>query len=105
MNLDIIEVEHHDVTMRTTLTLDDDVAQKLEAVAKRDGTSFKETVNTLLRRGLASQETRPRRQRRFRVLAFRSAFGAGVDPLRLNQLVDELEVEHASQRIRSNGAR
>ncbi len=90
--------------MRTTLTLDDDVAHKLEAVAKRDGTSFKDTVNTLLRRGLAAQESRVRLPRRFRVEPFRSAFCGGVDPMRLNQLVDELEVERAVQRIRSDRA-
>jgi hypothetical protein len=41
--------------MRTTLTLDDDVAAKLEAEARRTGLSFKETVNSTLRIGLASK--------------------------------------------------
>jgi plasmid stability protein len=53
--------------MRTTLTLDEDVAAKLKAEAARSGRSFKETVNETLRRGLA---TRPRRRDRrpFRVV-------------------------------------
>ena len=38
--------------MRTTLTLDEDVAAKLRAEARRSGNSFKETVNEALRRGL-----------------------------------------------------
>ena len=38
--------------MRTTLTLDDDVARKLQAEMRRSGTSFKQTVNECLRRGL-----------------------------------------------------
>ncbi|PYS27035.1 MAG: hypothetical protein DMF75_21135 [Acidobacteria bacterium] len=38
--------------MRTTLTLDDDVAAKLDADARRSGRSFKETVNHYLRLGL-----------------------------------------------------
>lgn len=44
--------------MRTTLTLDDDVAAKLKAEARRTGKSFKETVNTALRRSLSSARAR-----------------------------------------------
>ena len=40
--------------MRTTLTLDDDVAAKLDADARKSGRSFKETVNHYLRLGLNS---------------------------------------------------
>ncbi len=38
--------------MRTTLTLDDDVARLVQDEVQRSGASFKGTVNTLLRRGL-----------------------------------------------------
>ena len=38
--------------MRTTLTLDDDVAVLLKRLVKRRGTSLKETVNEALRNGL-----------------------------------------------------
>lgn len=41
--------------MRTTLTIDDDVAAKLEAEARRTGLSFKEVVNTMLRIGLSAK--------------------------------------------------
>jgi hypothetical protein len=40
--------------MRTTLTLDPDVAAKLKEEARRQGISFKEAVNSNLRRGLAT---------------------------------------------------
>ncbi len=43
-------IYHHD--MRTTLTLDNDVAGKLKEEMKRSGKSFKETVNSVLRNGL-----------------------------------------------------
>jgi plasmid stability protein len=50
---------HQDV--RTTLTLDEDVAAKLKAETRRSGRSFKETVNEILRRGLVTRPgTRPR---------------------------------------------
>ena len=39
--------------MRTTLTLDDDVAARLEQAMRKSGRSFKETVNDALREGLA----------------------------------------------------
>ena len=38
--------------MRTTLTLDDDVAAKLRAESRRSGRSFKQVVNDFLRRGM-----------------------------------------------------
>ncbi len=42
--------------MRTTLTLDDDIAKLLEQEQRRSGASFKATVNRLLRRGLTAVE-------------------------------------------------
>ena len=41
--------------MRTTLTLDDDVATKLRAEAQRAGRPIRDVVNDTLRRGLASR--------------------------------------------------
>lgn len=38
--------------MRTTLTLDEDVAAKLQALARRSGQPFRQVVNDVLRRGL-----------------------------------------------------
>ena len=42
--------------MRTTLTLDDDVARLVEKEAKRSGDSFKQVVNRLLRLGLTASK-------------------------------------------------
>ena len=39
--------------MRTTLTLDDDVAAKLKSLARRSGRPFRDVVNDTIRRGLA----------------------------------------------------
>jgi hypothetical protein len=47
--------------MRTTLTLDEDVAAKLKAEARRAGRPFRDVVNDALRRGLESR--RPNRSR------------------------------------------
>jgi len=39
--------------MRTTITLDDDVAAKIQAKVRKSGRPFKEVVNDALRAGLA----------------------------------------------------
>lgn len=41
--------------MRTTLTLEDDVAAKLRVEMRRTGKTFRDTVNEYLRRGLMSR--------------------------------------------------
>jgi hypothetical protein len=89
--------------MRTTLTLDDDVAAKLKQLSERQKLSFKETVNAVLRRGLVAQDRGQRRAAPFRVETFSSAFQQGVDTLRLNQLSDEIEVDHALTRVEARG--
>jgi hypothetical protein len=43
--------------MRTTLTLDDDVAASLQAEARHTGRPFKSVVNEYLRAALAQQKT------------------------------------------------
>lgn len=40
------------MSQRTTLTLDDDVAARLERVARRSGRPYRVVVNEALRRGL-----------------------------------------------------
>lgn len=81
--------------MRTTLALDDDLAEKLQAMAHKQRTTFRKVVNETLRRGLSTQMQRVARTKLFRTDTFESPFRSGVDPVRLNQLVDELEVEHS----------
>ena len=46
--------------MRTTLTLDDDIAAKLVSASRKSGKPFKQVVNAALRRGLL--ETQAARQ-------------------------------------------
>ncbi len=86
--------------MRTTLTLDDDVAAKLKDYVRRKGVSFKAAVNTVLRRGFAAQERRGAQTNAYRVAVFHSPFSPGVDPQRLNQLADDLEAAEATTHLR-----
>jgi hypothetical protein len=48
--------------MRTTLTLDDDVAAALERLRKSRDASLKQLVNEALRRGLEEMRGRPKRR-------------------------------------------
>jgi hypothetical protein len=78
--------------MRTTVTLEPDVAAKLKELAHRRRASFKETLNEVLRRGLTSQAIAGPSER-FVVEPHSGGFRPGVDAAKLNQLIDDLEVE------------
>jgi hypothetical protein len=53
--IDITASSWHDCEMRTTLTLDDDVAALLKRAMSRRNRSLKDIVNDVLRDGLARQ--------------------------------------------------
>ncbi len=78
--------------MRTTLTIGDDLAGLLQRKARELDKPFKELVNTALRKGLAENLS----QKNVNITVRTHDFGAtraGLDMDRLNQFVDELEVE------------
>jgi hypothetical protein len=52
--------------MRTTLTIDDDVAATLQQLRKKGDASFKDLVNDALRRGLKDMAARPKPASAFR---------------------------------------
>lgn len=78
--------------MRTTLTLDDDVAAFLKEQCRLHNKPFKQMVNEVLRRGMAPV-TGGVEVPEFRVVPNPSGLLPGIDPQKLNQLYDQLEVE------------
>lgn len=86
-------------SMRTTLTLEPDVAERVQKEVERSGRAMKTVVNQALRVGLGIQDT-PRRPRRFEVKAHSFGFKPGVDLDRMNRLNDELEAEEAVRKLR-----
>jgi hypothetical protein len=76
--------------MRTTLTLEDDVAAKLKEEMGRTGRSFKETVNEILREGLRAARTREP-DRPFVVRARDLGSRAGVDFDNIAELIEQAE--------------
>src|SRR5687767_9359073 len=78
--------------MRTTLTIDDDVAALLREEAIRQGLPFKQALNRTLRLGLRAAAG-PATRQPFRVEPHPLELRPGFDPDKMNQLADELEDE------------
>jgi hypothetical protein len=87
-----------DVLMRTTLSLDPDVAERVRQEMKRSGHGLKRVINEALRLGLGLAGKR-RRPAPFAVQAHSFGFRPGFDLDRLNQLVDELEVAEQARTL------
>lgn len=79
--------------MRTTLTIEDHLADALKDLAHNSGRSFKAVVNEAIHRGLTDGEKPTPAQQPFHVEASARGFLPGIDPIKLNQLLDELEVD------------
>ena len=77
--------------MRTTLTLEPEVAEKLRAEAALGSRTFKDIVNQALKRGLGIEKSEP--EKPFEVITFSSDFQPGVDQMKLQQYLDDEEVE------------
>jgi len=82
--------------MRTTLTLDEELARQLKKLASSTGRSFKVVVNEAIRKGLSLGDGPVDVKRPFRIRPKACGFRPGVDPLKLNQLYDDLETEDLS---------
>jgi hypothetical protein len=85
----------YDAHVRTTLTLEGDLAERLKRVAADEGITFKAAVNRALRDGLEAQ-SRPRRHRTdARPLQLR----VGTDVTKALQLGDSFEDEEIAREV------
>jgi hypothetical protein len=82
--------------MRTTVTLDPDVAAKLKKVARERGISFKQALNQAVRAGL---ETGRARRRPFRQYTQPMGLRPGVPIDKALQLAAMLEDEEAIREL------
>jgi hypothetical protein len=82
--------------VRTTITLDADVAARLRALARERGISFKAAVNAVLRRGLAEgdEPARP-----FRVTPRALGLRPGVDLDKALALAARLEDDETIRKL------
>lgn len=90
--------------MRTTLTLDPDVARMIEDEVHRRRQPIKQVINDALRRGLSAPGTRDRRPKSYKLVPHTATLRPGFDPAGFNRLADELEDEAvvAKRRKRSS---
>jgi hypothetical protein len=84
--------------MRTTLTLDDDLAGLLKQRARELGIPFKEAVNRTIRAGMG-EATAARRHPVPKTISHSFGFRPGIDLDKLGQLADELEAEAFADKI------
>jgi hypothetical protein len=75
--------------VRTTLTLDDDVAHLLEREIRRRGTSLKQAVNYFLRLGIAADK-KPS-QKKFQVKPRELGLPPGLSSDNVAELIERLE--------------
>ncbi|HEV2382014.1 MAG TPA: DUF2191 domain-containing protein [Terriglobia bacterium] len=76
--------------MRTTLTLDDDIAAKLRTEVRRSGQPFKEVVNQTLRIGL-NYHVQAKSLPPYKVKARDLGLRPGFDLDNIEELLDRLE--------------
>jgi hypothetical protein len=76
--------------VRTTLTIDDDIAVLVEQEVRRSGDSFKGTINRLLRRGLTTEDRNAERKR-FVVTPLFMGVRPGQNYDNIEALLEELE--------------
>jgi hypothetical protein len=84
--------------MRTTVTLDPDVAAKLKKTAREAGISFKEVLNTTVRRGFERGEVRPEPYRLPPGQRLEARPGVNLD--KALQLAGELEDAETIRKLR-----
>lgn len=80
--------------MRTTLTIDDDVACLVQEEMQRVGASYKKTVNSLLLEGVLARR-KPKNRSRFVVTSIAMNLGLGTRYEKVADLIEAMEgTEH-----------
>lgn len=78
--------------MRTTLTLDEDVAQKTKELALKLKKPFKVVLNEALRRGL-DQVEKPQKSHRYRTVPHEMGLREGYSLDNIQELISQAEGE------------
>ena len=84
--------------MRTTVTLDPDVATELTRRARRSGKPFRDVLNDAVRRGLRAQDAPPEKPYRLRPVSLGGVM-PGMDLDRALRLADALEDEAVARKL------
>jgi len=84
--------------MRTTLRIDDDIAEKLKDLARKEDVSFGRMLNRVIRAGLAAGKSVSRPRKRFR----QETFELGEPAINLDKalaLAGALEDEETARKL------
>jgi hypothetical protein len=90
--------------MRTTLTLDNDLAELLKQRARELGITFSEAVNRTIRAGIGEASATGRHPAP-KTVSHSFGFKPGIDLDKLGQLADELEAEAFAEKIHGSARR
>jgi len=78
------------MSIRTTVTLDDDVAERVKRESRARGATFRETINELLRVALVAKASSPKRKR-FRVKPLHMGYIPGLPYDDIEALIEYAE--------------
>lgn len=85
----------YDASMRTTLSIDSDVAERIRQEVRAGKRSLKQVINDCLRIGFGMKPLEHHAP--FRVEPHSSAYQPGLDTTKLNQALDDLDSEAAAR--------
>lgn len=85
--------------MRSTLTIDDKIAEQLKEIAHQSGQTYKQVVNDTLRAGLASRKVRAKSQPYKLKPASLGEPQAGYDLTKALELADHLEDSEIARKL------
>ena len=94
---DITHGGYNDVIMRTTLTIDDDLANSLKEQARQRKVPLRQVVNDALRRGL-EQETNGDKPP-YRVRSLNLGLRPGIDETNLRHIDEEMHDKELIERF------
>lgn len=81
--------------MRTTLTIDDDVAVQIERLRKERDASLKDVINEALRRGLQDMAAKPKERKPFRT----TVHDGGVPFMDVKEALAMLDEEYDRKKL------
>ena len=84
--------------MKTTLTIDDDLARELREKAHQTGAPFKEVVNKAIRAGL-EQIDKPKQTKPYKCKAYSLGYPPSADLDHALNLADRLESEEIARKL------
>lgn len=79
---------------RTTLAIDEDLIPKIKVLMNKNNKSLRKTVNELIRAGFTNQRIQKEMKSKYKAPTFAMGLRTGIDPHKLNQFYDLLEMEN-----------